>query len=193
MKDISKAVLDKVTKEAKEITDQATNQAQEELKQADKILEERKDQEKQRKLQEAEDEAARLASKSSIEMRQNLVSVKAGILDQVLKKVRDTLDKCTVQEATFIPLLEEALTALDEKDANIYVAEDEIGKVKNILKKNQNLGKHIKEVRKGDFTGGFVVESLDGNLRIDETYAARLEMLLPRILPDINKRLFQSK
>ncbi|GAI00113.1 unnamed protein product, partial [marine sediment metagenome] len=34
------------------------------------------------------------------------------------------------------------------------------------------------------------VEDIDGRTRIDNTYETRLEMLLPRLLPEISKELF---
>ncbi len=42
-----------------------------------------------------------------------------------------------------------------------------------------------------NFLGGVIAENIDGKLRIDNTYETRLEMLLPKLLPEISKVLFE--
>jgi len=37
-----------------------------------------------------------------------------------------------------------------------------------------------------------MVEDIAGKIRIDNTYDTRLEMLLPRLLPEIGKELFPA-
>jgi vacuolar-type H+-ATPase subunit E/Vma4 len=40
--------------------------------------------------------------------------------------------------------------------------------------------------------GGVIAESLDGKIRLDNTYSTRLEMLRPQILAEIGKELFEG-
>ena len=54
------------------------------------------------------------------------------------------------------------------------------------------LAGRITEIREFDGTGGVIVEDIDGKIRIDNTYDTRLEMLLPKLLPEIGKELFQG-
>ena len=38
--------------------------------------------------------------------------------------------------------------------------------------------------------GGVICESVDGKVSVDNTYDTRLQMLIPRILPQVGKVLF---
>jgi vacuolar-type H+-ATPase subunit E/Vma4 len=46
------------------------------------------------------------------------------------------------------------------------------------------------EIKEFDCTGGVIAESIEGKFSLDNTYDTRLEMLLPRILPEISQELF---
>ncbi len=57
---------------------------------------------------------------------------------------------------------------------------------------DKQLADRITEIREFDGTGGVIAEDIDGKIRIDNTYDTRLEMLLPKLLPEIGKELFQG-
>ena len=48
----------------------------------------------------------------------------------------------------------------------------------------------MKDVQAVDRGGGVLVENEGNTVCVDNTYTTRLEMLLPRILPEISKKLF---
>jgi vacuolar-type H+-ATPase subunit E/Vma4 len=41
--------------------------------------------------------------------------------------------------------------------------------------------------------GGVIAEDVEGKLRIDNTYETRLGTLLPKLLPEISKKLFEAQ
>ena len=62
--------------------------------------------------------------------------------------------------------------------------------MKKLVEKDKELAGKIVEIREHHGMGGVIVEDIDGKVRIDNTYETRLEMLLPRLLPEIGKELF---
>jgi len=58
------------------------------------------------------------------------------------------------------------------------------------VKSDKKLASTVLDVRTCDCTGGVIIENESKTLSVDNTYTTRLEMLLPRILPEISKKLF---
>lgn len=192
MENVGQAVIDKVNKEAQNIIDNAKEEANLEIENANKELQLKLDKTKKRKLQEAEEESARIVSRASIEVRQNLVAVKAEVVSIIIDKVKTKLAQTSMNKKAFNSLVTEAVNAIEVNKARIYVPKGDIERVKDYIQSEKDLNNQIIEFKEGDFVGGFILEDTDGKLRIDNTYAARMEMLLPRMMPEINRELFQS-
>ena len=62
-----------------------------------------------------------------------------------------------------------------------------------LIKPDKQLAGKIAEIKEFDCTGGVIVEDVDGAIRVDNTYDTRLEMLLPKLLPEIGKELFRGE
>jgi len=192
MENIGEAVIDKVNKEAQNIIAKAKKEAKAEIEMANKELQLKLVKMEQKKLQDAEEESARISSRASIEDRKNLVAVKAEVVNSIIEKVKDKLAQTPMHGDAFIALVTEAINAINVEKARIYIPKGDTKRINDYIQNEKELNSKIIEVKEGDFVGGFILEDADGLLRIDNTYAARMEMLLPKMMPEINKELFQS-
>ena len=192
MENIGEAVINKVNKEAQNIIEKAKDEAKLEIEKANEERQLKLEKTKQKKLQDAEEESARIASRVSIEIRQNLVAVKAEVVSIIIDEVKNKLAQTSMDRKAFIALVTEAVNAIKAEKARIYVPKGDTKRIKGYIQAEKDLNSKIIEFKEGDFVGGFILEDADGKLRIDNTYATRMEMLLPRIMPEINKELFQS-
>jgi len=192
MENIGEAVIDKVNKEAKIIIDSAKKEAAIDIEMANKERQLKLVRTEQNKLQEADEESSRISSRASIEMRQNLVAVKAEVVNNIIEKVKNKLAHTPMHRKAFITLVKEAIEAIKIEKARIYVPNGDTQRIKGYIQDEIELNSAIVEFKEGDFAGGFIIEDLDGLLRIDNTYTTRMEMLLPSMMPEINRELFQS-
>ena len=191
MDKISVAILDKVKEEARQIIEEAEEKGKAEIETAKKNREIRFANERRRLIAEAEAEAARISAQASIGERQELLSAKSNVLSNVIAKVKKELSFVS-NEANMINLIKESISGLGVSEVKIYLSKKDVAMVKDILNKNKELGSKIKAVETIDCSGGAVIESIDGSLRIDNTFDTRLDMILPRVMPEISKELFPN-
>jgi len=192
MEKISGAILDKVRVEAQDIVAEAEEKARERIDRAKRQQEAKLEEEKNKLLEEAKEEATRILAQSSITARQELLLAKTRIIDEIISRVKKTLSGISSDKSSSLDLIEEAINALDVDKARIYVSPKDADIVRKSLKGDKKLANRIAEIREFDSTGGVMVEDIDGKIRIDNTYDTRLEMLLPKLLPEIGKELFQG-
>ncbi len=190
MEKISEAILDKVKIEARQIVKEAEEKALQEVEKAEKQLETKFEVEKRKTIEDAETEAARIQAQAVIKARQELTSVKSGIIDRIVSSAKTSLVAISDDDSSLLSLIKEGMAALGVDKARIYVSPKNINVAQQFLKKDKELAGGIVEIKEADCTGGVIAESIDGKLRIDNTYDTRLEMLLPIILPEISKELF---
>ena len=188
MEKISGAILDKVRVEAQDIVAEAEEKARERIDRAKRQQEAKLEEEKNKLLE----EATRILAQSSITARQELLLAKTRIIDEIISRVKKTLSGISSDKSSSLDLIEEAINALDVDKARIYVSPKDADIVRKSLKGDKKLANRIAEIREFDSTGGVMVEDIDGKIRIDNTYDTRLEMLLPKLLPEIGKELFQG-
>ena len=189
---ISEAILDKVRAEAQDIVGEAEEKARERIDRAKRQQEAKLEEEKGKLIEEAKEEATRILAQSSITARQELLLAKTRIIDEIINRVKKTFSEISSDESSPLDLIKEAINALDIDKARIYVSPKNISSVRKSLKEDKQLANKITEIREFDGTGGVIVEDIDGKIRIDNTYDTRLEMLLPKLLPEIGKELFQG-
>jgi V/A-type H+-transporting ATPase subunit E len=192
MEKISEAVLDKVKVEAKNIIKEAENKVRKGIKKAKQQQAARLLKEKDRMIEEAEGEATRILAKASIKTRQELLAAKTEVIDEISSGVKKALSGFSGDESSPLNLIKEAVGVLGINKARVYVSPGSVNTVKKLLKRDKELAGKITEIKEVDCTGGAIVEDVDGKVRIDNTYETRLEMLLPRLLPEINKELFKG-
>jgi V/A-type H+-transporting ATPase subunit E len=192
MEKINQAVLDKVRVEAQNIIEEAEEKAREEIEKAKKQREARLEGERGKMLGEAEQEAARILAQASIKARQQLLSAKAETIAKIIDGARKELSQISSDESHLLNLIREATNGLGVDKGKIYVSPKDVSTVKKLLKADKELSGKILEVRESDFLGGVIAEDVEGKLRIDNTYETRLETLLPKLLPEISKELFEA-
>lgn len=194
MEGIKEAILDKVKQEAEQIIKSAEEEALKEIENAEKQLERRSQEEKTRILEDAEREAARIIAGASVEAHLELSKMKSNIVDRIVAQVKDELTKVSGDDASLIHLMREAVTILGLQKVRLYISSRDRDTVQHILHRYEEVAhRMIVEVKELDIDGGVVAESADGKLRIDNSYGTRLEMLLPQILPILDKELFADK
>ena len=192
MDKIKEAIISKVRMEAEDITHEAKERAQEEIERARRQREARFAEERGRILTEMEAEAARTLAQASIKARQKLSSTKADIIAEIVDRARRELSRVSSDESHILNLVREATEGLAAARGRIYVSPKDVGTVRKLLEAHKDLSDRIVEVRESSCLGGVIAEDVEGKLRIDNTYETRLEMLLPRLLPEISKKLFES-
>ena len=192
MDKIRDAIISKVRMEAEDITREAKEKAQEQIEKARRQREARFAEERGRILTDVEEEAARTLAQASIKARQKLSSTKADIIAEIVDRARRELSRVSSDDSHILNLVREAMEALAAAKGKIYVSPKDVGTVKKLLEAHRDLSDRIVEVRESNCLGGVIAEDIEGKLRIDNTYETRLEMLLPRLLPEISKKLFES-
>jgi vacuolar-type H+-ATPase subunit E/Vma4 len=190
MEKISEAVVAKVRAEAESLVREAEEKAQEEIERAKKQRETKLEEEERKMLEEAEGEAARIMAQASIKARQKLSRTKADIIAMVIDRVKQNLSEMSSDESLLPSLIREAMDGLGTDKGRIYVSPKDVSNVQKFLKEDKELASKIMEVKKFGCSGGVIAEDIEGKIRIDNTYETRLEMLLTKLLPEINKELF---
>ena len=192
MEKISEAVVSKVRMEAQNIIKEAEKKAQEEIERARKQREAKLQEEKRKMLEEAEEEAARIVAQASIKARRQLSSAKSDVITKIIDKVKQELSEFSSDEKYFLNLIKEAIDGLGADKSRIYVSPKDVSRARKFLERDKELASKIMEVKEDNLLGGVIAEDIDGKLRIDNTYETRLEMLLPKLLPEISKELFEA-
>lgn len=190
MEKIGEAILDKVKAEAESIIKEAESKAAKEVAQAKKQQAAKLEEEKGKMLQGAKEEAARIAAQASVKARQELSKAKADVINDIISRVKKELSGVSSDKSLLIDLIKEATQVLGFDKGRVYTAPKDVSTVRKLLEKDKGLSSKIVEVKEHDCLGGVIVEDIDGRTRIDNTYETRLEMLLPRLLPEIGRELF---
>ena len=189
---ISEAILGKVQVEAQDIVEEAEEKARERIERAKEQQEAKLEEEKGKLMEEAREEATRILAQSSITARQELLLAKTSIIDEIINSAKKTFSEISSNESSPLDLIKEAINALDIDKARIYVSPKDVSSVRKSLKGDKKLADRITEIKEFNGSGGVIAEDIDGKTRIDNTYDTRLEMLLPKLLPEIGKELFQG-
>ena len=190
MERIGEAILDKVKAEADDIVKEAESNAEAEIEQAKRQQAAKLEEEKGKMLQEAREEAIRIEAQASVKARLELSRAKADVVDDIISRVKKELAGISSDESLLVGLIKEGIAALGVNKGRVYVSPKEIGAVQKLLEKDKELASKIVEIREHNYMGGVIVEDIDGKTRIDNTYETRLEMLLPRLLPEVGRELF---
>ena len=192
MEKIGEAILDNVKAEANGIIKEAEDKASQEIEQAKKQQVVRLEEEKGRMLRQAGDEATRIEAQATVQARQELSRAKADVINEIISRVRKELAAASGSEGSLASLLKEATASLGPGKGRAYLSAKDGSAVKRLLAKDKELAARIAEVKEYNCIGGVIVEDIDGKIRIDDTYETRLEMLLPRLLPEIGRELFSD-
>ncbi|MFC2019047.1 V-type ATP synthase subunit E [Chloroflexota bacterium] len=190
MEKISAAVLDKVKAEAKEIIKEAEAKAKQEIESAKEQQAQRLAEAKARITGEAEREAAKILAQAHIEAQQELSRAKSDVISGVIDLVKSKLPQSSASGDSLLVLIREVVDGLGAEKAVIYLNPRDVGVAKKALAGDKVLAGRVTEIREFAGSGGVIAEDVSGNVRMDNSYESRLEVLLPRILPEVGKELF---
>jgi len=190
MDKISEAILDKVKAEAKEIIKSAEEQAKERVDRAKEQHEAKLEAEQRKLMESAENEAARIRAQALIDAREELLTVKNSVINEIVKKVKDAMDDIPDGERHTLDLIKEAVDAIGAVKVTVYVANKDIDGLKKLIKEDKTLVDIITDIGEYKCDGGVVIEDVESGISVDNTFETRLETLMPRVLPEISKELF---
>jgi len=193
MEKISEAILDKVGAEAEGIIKEAKAKAAEEIERAKAQWAARAQDEKAKVIQGAGEEARRIEAQAAVKARQELSRAKADVVSEIIDRVKGALTETSANKDSLKGFVKEAFDTLGIDRGRVYVSAKDASRMKELIDKDKELAKKITEVKEHNSTGGIIFEDTDGKVRIDNTYETRLEMLLPRLLPEIGKELFGDR
>lgn|GEM_PF-6752579 len=191
MQGISDVVLEKVGRQAEAIVRAAEEEAAAELEKARRRREERTEGERRRRLAAAETEAARVVAQAIMQARNALAAAKAAVMDEIIARARARIEALAPQPEALARLIAEAVDGLGQPgQAVVGVREDQLELAREIIAGEAGLAEAVREVVARPIGGGVRVESEDGAIVIDNSHAARLEMLVPRVLARFGRELF---
>jgi vacuolar-type H+-ATPase subunit E/Vma4 len=190
MEELSSTILDKVKEEAQQIIKEAEQKAWVEIEQAEKQKEAMVLEEKRKAIDAAQKEAAKILAQASMKSRIEISTAKAQIVDIIIGKIKSALLEDSNSTASLVNLTREAIIELNTDKIRVYVSPRDMKVMQEIVKNDRELGAKISEIKETNCTGGVISESIDGKIRIDNTYDVRLEMLLPQLLSEIRQELF---
>lgn len=187
------AILDKARDEAQKIVSDAEGKAREMVELAESQKDKRYEEERKKIIAEANRESSKTLAQASLKARQQILQVKDGVVNEVLAKVKDGLSGAIEDKTMFARLIGETVGAFEsEEKLRILTAPKDLKIVEEVIGEDETLRERVAEVKEINCLGGVMGETLDGMVSIDNTFDMRLEMLIPKILPEIGKKLFGS-
>ena len=146
----------------------------------------------------AESEKQRIASLTSLEIRNQLLQVKEELVDAAFERALSQLKEYveTDKYQTYLlRLISDAAKRMDSMKMVIQVnAKDKIWLTPEILK---DLSKKLKinlelSLQKADFLGGCKIQTEDAKVTYDSTFENRLQELKPALRAEVAKILFEE-
>ncbi len=190
MERLSSAILEKVSANAKAIIKEAEERAEQRIKAAQEQQRAKVEEQKRKLLNEANAEAIRILAQAAIKGRQEILAAKTAVVNEVIDRANKQLASLAGDEKILANLTKEGMNILGGDKVRVYVAAKDMAALQKLVKEDKDFAKRVVEVKRQDSLGGVIVEDMEGKNRIDNTFETRLEMLLPRLLPEIGKELF---
>jgi vacuolar-type H+-ATPase subunit E/Vma4 len=192
MDKISGAILDKVKAEAEVMIKEAEAKAKADIAAAEGAKSGRIAAEKARLLDVARAEASRILARSSIKSRQQLLAAKADIIADATGKVKKAVMASKSSEKGMLSLIEEAMVGINSKKAVLYVCPGDVAMAQKVVAADKKLADMVTEVKQTECSGGVIIEDSGGKTRIDNTFDTRLDILLPKLMPQWSAELFEN-
>lgn len=189
--EIRNAILNKAKEEAGKILSNAEIKAREVIEKAEEQKELRFTEEKKKAISEAYREGSKILAQASLKYRQVKLKEKDAVINEIIKRVKNELSQDINDKKLFVRLIQEAIDALEKEDkVRLFVSPKDLNIIREVIEENSRLKEKITEVNEIDCMGGILIEAIDGMVSINNTFDTRLEMLMPKILPKIGKKLF---
>ena len=141
-------------------------------------------------LQQAREEATRIEAQALVQARQELSQAKAEVINELISRVKKELAGISSDQNSLLGLIKEAFDTLGVIKGRLFASPKDVTAVRKLVEKDKGMTARVVEIKEHSASGGVIVEDEEGRVRIDSTYETRLEMLLPRLLPEVGKELF---
>ncbi len=180
--------LDSVLKEISREGEERINQIKKEGEtEAGKILE-RAEKEVAEILEKAKTEAEREAerrkrqeiSSANLEVKRKLLTRKKELLDEVLERLKEKVADLSTRERR--DLLRKILETHGREGARVYCSERDQKDIKKLS--------DLEIAGTIDCIGGVIIESEDGNVRLNYTFDEILQQVYERNIKEVSERLF---
>ncbi len=193
-KRIKEKLLEKAREDAKRIIEDAKREAERIIKEAEEKWREKVEETRRKIISEAKRKAEEILIDARIKARMRITEEKNKIIEQLLGRVEELVDKGMFsREESLERLLEEAVKQSGLSEVIVYTSNRDVELVRALKPKIESkLNVKITDIRRSNIKGGVIVESTDGNIRIDNSYETRLELAKMRLLPKISKELFSN-
>ncbi len=190
MERLSSVILDKVKADATDIKKDAEDRARSIIEKAKEQQKAKSDEERFKLTTEAEIEAARIQAKAAIKARQETLAAKTRVIDEIISETKKSLSDLPDRATVLVRLTKESIKALGSDKVRVYVSPRDVAVMQKLVEKDSELAGKVIGIQAHEILGGVIVEDSSGKNRIDNTFETRLQILLPKILPEIGEKLF---
>lgn len=188
---VSKAILERARKEAEAILENARKEAEEIINKAKLKRKKEYEKESSKVIGAAKRKARAIIVQAILRTRKKIAKTKYDIIKNIVEEAKKVLGERKFDvEKSLRNLLLETIHTIPSEKILIYVNPNDVKVIKKIVEK-ENLRNRVEKILADkSISGGVVVSSVDGKFRVDNSYEARLEMVLSRIMPKLSRELF---
>ncbi len=195
LEELRRSILEKAERKASKVVEEAKEKAKKIVEEAKEEYYRRLSKEREQALRKLRERENRKYISRVMELNLQLVNLKNRILNEVITEVKQklvALDK-EKRKKSLKKLLREALNAEIFGSGHIVVkvVKKDTDLIKDIIKE-EGLEAQVASINviNSEFLGGVVIESEDGSIAIDNTYATRLDKIMPKLVEKLNKEVF---
>ena len=195
LEELRRSILEKAERKARKIIEDAEERAKRLVQEAKQEYYRRLGRERERALRRLKEEENRKYVSKIMELNLELVNLKNKVLDEVLAEVKQRLTTLSTEERkeSLRKLLKESINTgmFGSEPVVVKVIEADADLIKDVIRE-ENLGERVDSIKVmgPEFLGGVIVESKDGSIAVDNTFATRLSKLIPRLVEKLNKEVF---
>lgn len=188
---VSRAILERARKEAEAILEKARKEAEGIINKAKLKRKSEYEKESSKIIGAARRKARAIIVQAVLKTRKEIAKTKYDITRNIVEEAKKVLEKRKFDvEKSLRNLLLETINIIPSEKVLVYVNPDDIKVIEKIIEK-ENLRNRVEKVLADkNISGGIIVSSVDGKFRVDNSYEARLEMVLSRIMPKLSRELF---
>ena len=192
------ALREEILKKARAKAEAMIKSAEEEAK---KILDEamreytrRYELVREAELRELRDELSKKLSEKNLEVNTNLLNLKNELIEALRKEILSKINEMSDEERrkSLKKLINECLNEIrTSRRVRVCVVERDVPLVKDVLRE-LSVEDRVMEIKTlpPESVGGVLIETEDGSLGLDNTYATRLERLMTFIYRKLNEEVF---
>ncbi len=190
-------VLEEARREAERILAEAREKAEEILRSAEEEYRRKVEKARRKALQELRERKNAEYVSKVVELSMEFVKLKNSILEKTLSKVREKLRNLPqdARRESLKRLIKEALeSGVFGSEVVVKVVPQDVGLAESIVMQDPMLRRAVLRVEaldSDDVVGGAIVESADGKRAVDNTYRARIERGMPKLIERLNEEVFK--